>query len=121
MKTRNDFVSNSSSCSFIIKVNSEDEILALASFFKKYPNICNSGYPSLAFAADNVWDRLNSINPEHVNVGECLYVDVGEDHDIETINEFYKISGEIEDLGVELYEDPGAHCSIGKELPESKE
>lgn len=117
MKTRNDFVSNSSSCSFIIKVNSEDEIAVLADFFKKYPGICGSGYPNIEFAAENIWDRFDCINPECVDVGECLYVDVGEDHDMETINKFYQISGEIEDLGVDLYEDPDAHCTIGKKIP----
>ena len=35
-----------------------------------------------------------------------------------TVDEFYKISEEIEELGVELYEDPGAHYSVGAKLPE---
>ena len=121
MKIRSDFVSNSSSCSFIIKVNSKDEIQVLADFFKKHPGICSSGYPNIEFAAENVWDRINCINPECIGVGECLYVNVGEDHDMRTIDKFYKISEEIEELGVELYEDPGAHYSVGAKLPEIKD
>lgn len=121
MKTRNDFVSNSSSCSFIIKVNSEDEIAILSDFFKTHPGICNSGYPNIEFAAENVWDKFDYINPDRVNVGECLYVNIGEDHYMKIIDDFYRISKEIEDLGIELYEDPDAHYTVGAKLPEIKD
>lgn len=117
MKFRNDYVSNSSSCSFIIKVNTEDEIEKLKEYFKKNKDICNSGYISLNVAATDYWDSTDAINPNTVLPGECLYVNVGEDHFFETIDKFNRVSNEISEMGCELYQDPEAHYSIGKKLP----
>ena len=36
MKVRNDYVSNSSSCSFIVKVNSSDDIAKVRELVKKH-------------------------------------------------------------------------------------
>lgn len=117
MKLRQDFVSNSSSCSFIIKVNTEDEIEKLKEYFKKNEGICTSGFVSLNDAAREYWYSLGAINPDTVKPGECLYVDVGEDHDWWVIDKFNHVSSEIEEMGCELYQDPDAHYSVGKKLP----
>lgn len=117
MKFRNDYVSNSSSCSFIIKVNTEDEIEKLKEYFKKNKGICDSGYISINHAADEPWNSMDSITPYTVEPGECLYVNVGEDHYLHVIDKFNRVSGDIEEIGCELYQDPDAHYSIGKKLP----
>ena len=121
MKIRNDYVSNSSSCSFIIKVNNEGEIEMLKEYFKKNEGICKSGFISLDFAASEYWNSIDEINPDTVLPGECLYVNVGSDHYLDVFNKFNRISSEIEEMGLELYQDPEAHYTIGNKLPKDED
>ena len=121
MKVRNDYVSNSSSCSFIVKVNNEDDISKVRELVKKhstsYHNICVGGYPNLEYASDNSWDYDSFINENNVEPGELLKIDVGEDHEIDVVDEFYKVSAEFEEANLELYADDYAHYTVGKALP----
>lgn len=122
MKVRNDYVSNSSSCSFIVKVNNEDDIAKVRKLVKKhsskYHNICSGGYPDIEWASENIWDYNRYINENNVDPGELLKIDVGEDHDFETIRKFEDVSSDFEEAGLELYSDDDAHYTIGEALPE---
>ena len=72
------------------------------------------------FSLEKICDSIrlmDSITPYTVEPGECLYVNVGSDHYMEIVDKFYRISSEIEEMGFELYQDPGAHYSVGKKLP----
>lgn len=122
MKVRNDYVSNSSSCSFIVKVNNEDDIAKVRELVKRhsytYHSICVGGYPNIAYASENIWDYDSNMDENNVEPGELLKIDVGEDHDFETIRKFEDVSSEFEASGLELYADDDAHYTIGKALPE---
>ena len=122
MKIRNDFVSNSSSCSFIVKVNNADDIAKVRELIEKHSSsqnsICCGGYCDIAYASENSWDYDQYINENNVEPGELLKIDVGEDHDEETIRKFYDVSSDFEESGLELYADDDAHCTVGKALSE---
>ena len=92
----------------------------LKEYFKKNEGICKSGFISLDFAASEYWNSIDEINPDTVLHGECLYVDVGSDHYLDVFDKFNRISSEIEDMGLELYQDPEAHYTIGSKLPKDE-
>lgn len=125
MKVRNDYVSNSSSCSFIVKVNNDDDIAKVRELVKRnstsYHSICVGGYPNLEYASDNLWDYDSYMNEDNVQLGELLKIDVGEDHDLGTIDKFYKVSAEFEEAKLELYADDDAHYTIGNPLPDAND
>lgn len=122
MKVRNDYVSNSSSCSFIVKVNSSDDIAKVRELVKKhsytYHSICVGGYPNIAYASENPWDYDSNMDENNVEPGELLKIDVGEDHDFATIRKFEDVSSDFGEAGLELYADDDAHYTIGESLPE---
>ena len=92
----------------------------LKEYFKKNEGICKSGFISLDFAANEYWNSMCGINPDTVIPGECLYVNVGSDHCFDVFAKFNRIANEIEEMGLELYQDPEAHYTVGSKLPKDE-
>lgn len=114
MKTRNDFVSNSSSCSFIIHVQSQKDAEQLKSIYGKF-----SGKANLEkfFSFDDCWNGCLVRSADDIEKDSFVRVDVGEDHNLEVINEFYDVEGIIDssEYKFKTYQDPGAHYTTGIE------
>lgn len=113
MKTRNDFISNSSSCSFIVKINSQEDKDILEKILKSY-DICLS----VSYDIDS-YDFHIIKNIQDCDVGDFVEVNLGED-DLETIDRFEDIKDDIEtsEHKFEVYSDKLAHYTFGKEYKE---
>ena len=110
MKTRHDFVSNSSSCSFFIHVQSQqdkDELLkrqeAISKFFRGsfidiegYCNFCN---PDL----------------ETVEVGEYARFSSGEDHYLRAYDNFWNMVALFDGYDFKCIADRDAHITHGEQ------
>ena len=113
MKTRNDFVSNSSSCSFIVKINSQEDKDILEKILKGY-DCCLESSLSISSYDGSV---IKSIQDS--DIGDFVSVNLGDD-DLDTINDLEDIKCEIEngDHEFEVYSDKLAHYTFGKEYKE---
>ena len=121
MKTRNDFVSNSSSCSFIVHVIDEKtlEHLNKPSNKKVIDDYCSS----IASSYDDIYSydgALTYSKDMDLEIGDFLMINAGEDHDIHNIekieNLYHELMDGFEDLTV--YQDLNAHYSYGKKYKE---
>ena len=108
MKQRNDFVSNSSSCSFIVKIRDKDDIEELLKILKGYPD-------------HNCFDisNYNLVNLNECSKGDLIDIDLGDD-DLQTIEEFENLQGDIlsSPRKFECYRNKLAHYTFGKDLKE---
>ena len=131
MKIRTDYVSNSSSCSFFIELDSQEAIDA----FKQIANKFNEHEVEIAayqdFDAVCRWDPYSRSSFENTNisqlaenleVGEWIKCDSGEDHDINFMDRFDRMVAAIDSSPVKfnIYEDPDAHTTYygAKVFPE---
>lgn len=131
MKIRTDYVSNSSSCSFFIELDSQKAIDA----FKQIANKFNEHEVEITayqdFDAVCRWDPYSrssfentSISQlaENLKVGEWIECDSGEDHDINYMHRFDRMVAVIDSSPVKfkIYEDPDAHTTYydALEFPE---
>lgn len=112
MKTRNDFVSNSSSCSFIVKINSQEDKDILEKILEGYDCCLES-----MLTIPSYGDVIKSIQDS--DIGDFVSVNLGDD-DLDTINNLEDIKYEIEnsDHEFEVYSDKLAHYTFGKEYKE---
>lgn len=112
MKTRTDFVSNSSSCSFIVKLHSEKDVELINKCIKCYTvglfKLCDKNYFT---------EKIDSITNSDIN--DYINIDIGDDN-LETINEFENLTCDIKDImknnsdnTIEIYKDPYAHYTFG--------
>lgn len=125
MKTREDFVSNSSSCSFFVGLHTQDDVDAfkkLASLISSRNFISMEIFDSLSDARDRWYgtpfstseDQLSNLRP-----GNYILCDSGEDHDT-LFEERYH---DMESLFVDgkhqfkLYADKEAHMTAYDDLP----
>lgn len=81
MKVRNDYVSNSSSCSFIVHVANEDDLKQLSkpkvlAELKRWAGSCSNDYDEVPYG--DCW-RFNDISD--VQVGDFIQIYAGEDSD----------------------------------------
>jgi len=120
MKIRSDFVSNSSSCSFIVHLQSKKDIeefkkvIAELKASNLTPDIC---YVSNKQDAMN-WFADSFNNERYVEPGCYAKVDAGEDHDISVIENFEHIANKFESCmyKFKLYQDDDAHYTRGEQL-----
>ena len=131
MKTRTDYVSNSSSCSFFIELDTQEAVDAFKDIAQKFNN--NEVDLSLYRDFDAVcrWDPYeisihgeSSINKlvEMIEVGEWVKCDAGKDHDLNYQNRFNRMVDVVESSPVKfkIYDDPDAHTTYytGLAFPE---
>lgn len=122
--TRNDFVSNSSSCSFIIHLKSKKDV---SEFKKIYPQILKDCfgfipmYYSLPATAYDYAVELTTENDIDKITPDCaLLLDAGEDHDEHYRERFDKLLNDLGDFQFKKYKDPDAHLTTGNKLPRFK-
>lgn len=108
MKQRNDFVSNSSSCSFIVKIRDKDDVEELEKILEGYPD-------HNCFSISN----YNLVNLNECSEGDLIDIDLGDDN-LETIEEFENLKGDIlsSPRKFECYRNKLAHYTFGNDLKE---
>ena len=121
MKVRNDYVSNSSSCSFIIHVSNEDDLKQLSkpnvlAVLKKWASVFSSDINQLPYG-----DCLKFYDISDIQVGDFIHIYAGEDSDYdwkynEPVNILYDIIDKLNDGYGKLsyYLDDDAHVTIGE-------
>lgn len=125
MKVRSDFVSNSSSCSFLVYLQSAKDV---QEFKKIYGNILKTIPARGSVTAYTQGQRCGENFPEeefdkNIKKGTWVEFDIGED------NEYYstdKLDDDWSDLTscirssiykFKVYQDPYAHMTIGNPMP----
>jgi len=126
MKTRSDFVSNSSSCSFVIHVKTEEDAAHLRSLYdsvlkKKSLTSCTSAKSAM----DGFYgcDNLGVHSADDIQPHMFLFVDNGEDHYAYCFEDLYALADKLNEGYDKLkyYMDNDAHISLGDELKEDIE
>lgn len=124
MKTRNDFVSNSSSCSFFIELDTQEAVDAFKNIAERFDRreVALSLYQD--FDAVCRWDPWRCIDYwrcstedieqiDRLEVGNWVKCDAGEDHDEFYMDRFDRMVEVVDSSSAKfkIYEDPDAHTT----------
>ena len=121
MKIRYDFVSNSSSCSFIVGLENEQSINSfkkLIGFLKKndvsmvyYPDLSSITYRANAKVFSGTKQDIKLLEP-----GSYMVIDTGEDHYDGFEEKFNMVLNKF-GKSFKLFQDDSAHLTFGNDLP----
>jgi len=127
--TRNDFVSNSSSCSFVVYIETQQDLDELSKIWKDVRKLTNNHvevYDNLEDACNRcgmyfTTGYLDNNDWNMIEVGEAINVSSGDDHYLY----FEKKFDELRDLFTnnykfKLYRDYDAHYSTGMDYKEKE-
>ena len=125
MKTRSDFVSNSSSCSFFVWLQSEhdiDEFKKIVGLLKDRQasiEVYSSAEDADCHANGTLVNDQSLSNTKLFECGDYVLCDVGEDHDSWYEQRYNDMCSVFDECGYEFkfYEDPWAHMTRGEVLP----
>lgn len=128
MKTRLDFVSNSSSCSFFVSLGDETDIKEFRRRIGdlKKQNVRMQVFQDLAEANDRWYGTPFDGSEQMANAlvpGCFMLCDSGEDHD-DFYERRYRLMEELFTEGgykFKLYADPEAHTTVADDLPKTEE
>jgi len=114
---RQDFVSNSSSCSFFIYLPNNDSVLQFRSVIDRIIKM-DAEINKVDKPYWHTWsERVRK--PEDIEINQWYHIYCGEDSE-ENINLYFDVVSELSDLDkIEKYADCDAHYTTGKEIPES--
>lgn len=121
MKVRSDFVSNSSSCSFIIHIKTEEDAKHLRDVYDtllkdKYMRVCSTTEAAMEGCYSS--DAFDVYSPDWIEPHSFLFVSNGDDSDIEC---YLKLEDFAEALNegygkLKFYRDYGEHVTLGDDL-----
>ena len=125
MKTRNDFISNSSSCSFIVGLHTEQDVNEFKKLFSslKDKNVSVEAYDTAEMADwhDNGYALdIDSLDRKDILFPGCYVLcDAGEDHDSWYEQRYDDMCAIFDDSRhkFKFYIDSWAHMTRGKKLP----
>lgn len=120
MKERIDFVSNSSSCSFLIHLRNEEDAEAFKKVFDDVRKHTIHGEFEVFYSLEdpkrgNTWSDFVLKTPDEVEPHTIVKCDSGEDHDLYYDERFNEMKDALGDYPFMLYVDPEAHTSAGYE------
>lgn len=121
MKIRNDFVSNSSSCSFLIHIETEDDLVeckqVLQDIIDQFEVTLYAGKDQLTYHMSNVDDV------SQLNVDDWIQVYCGEDDSMECIDSFRDVENIMYSMKhqLKIYRDDAAHETFGDKLPNDEQ
>lgn len=121
MKLRSDFVSNSSSCSFVIHVKSDEDAAHLKSLYTSV--LKDKGLMMCRTAEDAMCgfygcNNLDVYSADDIEAHTFLLVNNGEDSYEECFDDLYALADKLnEGYGkLQFYQDTDAHVSLGDDL-----
>lgn len=115
MKIRNDYVSNSSSCSFFVYIADETDVKEFNVFKEKTERMFN-----VKWSAFESPDAINAINYTTVCPGFWMYCYLGDDDELDNIYDLQDIKNTLENspYKFKVFKNKHAHYSIGAEINE---
>jgi len=114
---RKDFVSNSSSCSFIVHIRNDEDLNEFKKIFRdkmaNYSMQMSTAYTNSFY--NDTTDRVTNV--DHVVAHSLVMIDCGEDNEPCWEYRWDRLVDLVSQYKFKLYRDDGAHVSIGDYLP----